>query len=103
MFRDDDTDRPSSADRVTCCSWCISAASTRLWVGYLVPAPTVGGRWRPGGGPVCARGLSCNLLKLKHLCVKSCVLRVDNECVCDQLVHAADGAVALFRGGFLQS
>jgi hypothetical protein len=67
--------------RITCCSCCTSAASTRLSRCYMLRAPTVCSRWHPGGGPVLLPCGSDNLLGLLHLWGKSCTLRLANECV----------------------
>ena len=40
---------------------------------------------------------SGNLLRLQHLWIKSCTLGLADESVCDQLVHATNGAVAVMR------
>ena len=95
--------RPPWAVRVTCYGCCTSAASTRLCLRYLLPSATVGSRCRYGGGPVWLPCGSDNLLRLGHLWWKTCILRLANECVCDELVPAADGAGAAFQGVFLQS
>ena len=44
---------------------------------------------------------SGNLLRLGSLWIKSGTLRLGDAGVSDQLVHAAEGAVAVLRGGFL--
>src|ERR1035441_1583949 len=79
--RDSSEDLVKLYHRITCCSCCAYAASTHLSRCYALPAPTVCSRWHPGGGPVLLPCGSDNLLGLRHLCGKSCTLRLANECV----------------------
>jgi hypothetical protein len=52
-FREEDTGKPPSDDRITCCGLGTSAASTRLWLCYALRVLTAGSRWHPGEAPVC--------------------------------------------------
>ena len=72
----------SAADRVTYCNRCTCAASTRLSLLYVPPAPTVSFRWHPGGAPVQSPCGSRNLLRLQSLRADSCTLGATMK-VCD--------------------
>src|ERR1039458_4963412 len=72
----------SSAARVTCCNFCTSAASTRLGLLYVPPAPTVSFRRHPGGAPVWSPCGSRNVLRLRSLRTDSCTLGLTMK-VCD--------------------
>ena len=88
----------------TYCSCCTSAAATRLCLGYVLPAPTVGCRWHPGGAPVYLPCGSGNLLRLQYLWVKSCILWLANECVARRGAGTWDGRHLILKpsgGGVL--
>ena len=65
--------------RVTCHRCSISAASARLCLCCVPPAPLVSSRGHSGGTLVSSRGGSRNLLRFKHLRAESGHMRIDNK------------------------